>query len=452
MVDISIQSGQGITQAIKAKIEGSGQKISNNDLSVWQDVMREVKTAQESGSQIYSGGDDVDQLNNKQNWKTDFKVAAGQVIQLVENVWNRIVELLTGKKPEVAQETPKEPPKLEKSEVKLAPEPKIDNPPELDIAELPQEVRKELTEATLDEIGAKTFTREVNGEKQEIAVLRDEDGNKVRRLINEDGTMGETLVPVSTFGKNKYITQTKMDDMIKNVFPEGLPEGVTASFVTIGGTPQLVFKKDGQTLDQAQLRELVKEQSNNSVSGVSVQSAEVNNAEVINGSAVQQSETLASPAAEPINQEPVEHNINNEKTVGTYTFLPDGNGGYRLDAKMQLFGGPEANKLFKTMSIGSGNKAEYDKKTGQYSFRGISSNSRQGLNDILMNISNQVSMNNAIYKDLLSKQQSGVELSDVEKKFMEDHLESLKQYNLGVDAQGNLIDTTQETHRRRGRR
>ena len=106
MVDISIQSGQGITQAIKAKIEGSGQKISNNDLSVWQDVMREVKTAQESGSQIYSGGDDVDQLNNKQNWKTDFKVAAGQVIQLVENVWNRIVELLTGKKPEVAQETP----------------------------------------------------------------------------------------------------------------------------------------------------------------------------------------------------------------------------------------------------------------------------------------------------------------------------------------------------------
>ncbi len=452
MVDISIQSGQGITQAIKAKIEGSGQKISNNDLSVWQDVMREVKTAQESGSQIYSGGDDVDQLNNKQNWKTDFKVAAGQVIQLVENVWNRIVELLTGKKPEVAQETPKEPPKLEKSEVKLAPEPKIDNPPELDIAELPQEVRKELTEATLDEIGAKTFTREVNGEKQEIAVLRDEDGNKVRRLINEDGTMGETLVPVSTFGKNKYITQTKMDDMIKNVFPEGLPEGVTASFVTIGGTPQLVFKKDGQTLDQAQLRELVKEQSNNSVSGVSVQSAEVNNAEVINGSAVQQSETLASPAAEPINQEPVEHNINNEKTVGTYTFLPDGNGGYRLDAKMQLFGGPEANKFFKTMSIGSGNKAEYDKKTGQYSFRGISSNSRQGLNDILMNISNQVSMNNAIYKDLLSKQQSGVELSDVEKKFMEDHLESLKQYNLGVDAQGNLIDTTQETHRRRGRR
>ena len=261
MVDISIQSGQGITQAIKAKIEGSGQKISNNDLSVWQDVMREVKTAQESGSQIYSGGDDVDQLNNKQNWKTDFKVAAGQVIQLAENVWNRIVELLTGKKPEVTQETPKEPPKLEKSEVKLAPEPKIDNPPELDIAELPQEVRKELTEATLDEIGAKTFTREVNGEKQEIAVLRDEDGNKVRRLINEDGTMGETLVPVSTFGKNKYITQTKMDDMIKNVFPEGLPEGVTASYVSIGGTPTLVFKKDGKTLDQTQLRELVKVQS-----------------------------------------------------------------------------------------------------------------------------------------------------------------------------------------------
>ena len=343
-----------------------------------------------------------------------------------------------------------EKPELDKGEVNPLDIAKPHTPPENLV--LSAGVKQAISEQTLEVSDAKTFTRDVNGEKQKIAVLRDEDGNKVRRLINEDGTMGETLVPVSTFGKNKYITQTKMDDMIKNVFPEGLPEGVTASFVTIGGTPQLVFKKDGQTLDQAQLRELVKEQSNNSVSGVSVQSAEVNNAEVINGSAVQQSETLASPAAEPINQEPVEHNINNEKTVGTYTFLPDGNGGYRLDAKMQLFGGPEANKFFKTMSIGSGNKAEYDKKTGQYSFRGISSNSRQGLNDILMNISNQVSMNNAIYKDLLSKQQSGVELSDVEKKFMEDHLESLKQYNLGVDAQGNLIDTTQETHRRRGRR
>lgn len=45
-----------------------------------------------------------------------------------------------------------------------------------------------------------------------------------------------------------------MDNRIKNVFPEGLPEGVTATYVSIGGTPALVFKKDGKTLDQAQLK------------------------------------------------------------------------------------------------------------------------------------------------------------------------------------------------------
>ena len=110
MVDISIAQGQGITQAIKTKIEASGQKISNNDLSIWQQVMTEVKTAQQTaqqnGSQIYSGGDDIAQLNNKNNWKTDFKVMGAQVIQIASDVWNKIVQLLTGKAPENLENNP----------------------------------------------------------------------------------------------------------------------------------------------------------------------------------------------------------------------------------------------------------------------------------------------------------------------------------------------------------
>ena len=110
MVDISIAQGQGITQAIKTKIEASGQKISNNDLSIWQQVMTEVKTAQQTaqqnGSQIYSGGDDIAQLNNKNNWKTDFKVMGAQVIQIASDVWNKIVQLLTGQAPENLENNP----------------------------------------------------------------------------------------------------------------------------------------------------------------------------------------------------------------------------------------------------------------------------------------------------------------------------------------------------------
>lgn len=54
--------------------------------------MSEVKTAQEGGSQIYTGCGDIDKLNNRLNWKTDFKVTANQVIELAQDVYNRIVQ------------------------------------------------------------------------------------------------------------------------------------------------------------------------------------------------------------------------------------------------------------------------------------------------------------------------------------------------------------------------
>ena len=99
MVQINIGNSNGITYAIKAQVEKEYGKITNNNLSVWQSVMSEVRNAQQNGSQIYSGGSDIENLNNKENWKTDFKVKKNQVFELAENVWNRIVEFLTGKTP-----------------------------------------------------------------------------------------------------------------------------------------------------------------------------------------------------------------------------------------------------------------------------------------------------------------------------------------------------------------
>lgn len=53
------------------------------------------------------------------------------------------------------------------------------------------------------------------------------------------------------------VTNSNDDPNIKDLFPDGLPEGVSAAYVEIGGTRTLIFKKDGKTLDPQQLKEIV---------------------------------------------------------------------------------------------------------------------------------------------------------------------------------------------------
>ena len=57
----------------------------------------------------------------------------------------------------------------------------------------------------LESKGGKIIKRKVDGEYREIAVYRDENGNKVRKLINDDGTL-TNLIAETTFGKNTYRT------------------------------------------------------------------------------------------------------------------------------------------------------------------------------------------------------------------------------------------------------
>lgn len=108
-MQIKIGQGQGITQAIKAQIQADGGRITNNNLSIWQQVMTEVKTANdvrdEGKKTFYTGGDDVSKIGDNNTWHTDFITYTGQVIELASNVWNKIVQLLTGKTP-VAEEQP----------------------------------------------------------------------------------------------------------------------------------------------------------------------------------------------------------------------------------------------------------------------------------------------------------------------------------------------------------
>lgn len=336
-VNVTVGNGQGITQAIKSHLEKQGVKLTNVKLSDWQKVMSLVNQNQQAiekhnsanpndmQKSIFKGGNDVNRIaqnNGDNNWKTDFKVNAGQVMQFDAGIFNKIVAVLTGK----AQETPdvpqhEAPGKIDAKPISLA---ETIETPLPDKLELPAGAQRQITENTVDSLGGKIIQREVNGEKQDIAVVTI-DGQKVRRAINEDGTLGDTLaatktfgkneyisgdfpagtkilerevngqkqqiavyedengnkvrslvikdpetgenklgdnlVAVSTLGKNKYITQTEMDNKMRTALglpaDAEIPEDIQGSFVSIGGSPTLIFKKDGKTMDQAQLREYV---------------------------------------------------------------------------------------------------------------------------------------------------------------------------------------------------
>lgn len=212
-INITVGNGQGITQAIKAHLEKQGVKLTNVKLSDWQKVMTLVNQNQQANAtagkdSIFTGGNDVSRIgknNGDNNWKTDFQVQAGQVMQFDAGIFNKIVAVLTGK----AQETPapdetpdnqpQTPPPLDAKPQCLSQEPDIP-----DKIEVPADVQRQSTESMIDQLGGKIIQREVNGEMQDIAVVT-VDGQKVRRAINEDGTLGDTLAATKTFGKNEYI-------------------------------------------------------------------------------------------------------------------------------------------------------------------------------------------------------------------------------------------------------
>lgn len=208
MVSINIGTGQGVTQAIASKLGLSKDDLKKINLSTWQNVMTEVSNAQSqidkhnasnSGDKqksIFTGGRDVKTINQQSNWKSNFVVQQGTV-EINDSSWNKIVQMLTGKSAGGSQEPP---------------DPVENKPPSLsegvtipDAVKLPEEVKRPATESMIDSLGGKIIERSVNGEKQDIAVV-EINGQKVRRKINEDGTLGDTLAATKTFGKNKYIS------------------------------------------------------------------------------------------------------------------------------------------------------------------------------------------------------------------------------------------------------
>ena len=86
-----------------------------------------------------------------------------------------------------------------------------------------------------------------NDDKHEILVGKSKDGKKVR----VDANTLEELVAVDTAGKNKYITKSEFDEMVRQVLHvKQLPEGMTAEFQH----GSLVFKRGGDILTANDIR------------------------------------------------------------------------------------------------------------------------------------------------------------------------------------------------------
>ena len=91
-------------------------------------------------------------------------------------------------------------------------------------------------------------------------VLHDDNGNKVRKLVVTDEktgkkTLGEEVVPVKTFGKNKYITKSEFDAKVReDLGGKSLPDDVTAK---ISGD-KISYKCNGKTISRTEVLEKIK--------------------------------------------------------------------------------------------------------------------------------------------------------------------------------------------------
>ena len=125
---ITIQKGQGISQAIRDELGLTQEECNKLGGSIWTKIFQQVETQNKQG-QIYKGGSDLKGPTNK-----NFIVHPDQVIEFSKEIWNNIVQLVNDKlgknieKLESAPEVDPNPPSKD-----LNPPSKDQNPPASDL-------------------------------------------------------------------------------------------------------------------------------------------------------------------------------------------------------------------------------------------------------------------------------------------------------------------------------
>lgn len=156
----------------------------------------------------------------------DFRVKQGQQIQFSAEEYNAIFEGFI------------EPITQEKTDVKKTLSVEQLKAPELNIPKF------DLNEAL--------------SEKISLTAAANPEDNPVSPPLEQ---LQETETPEVPVQKSSVSSKENLENDIKAVFPNGLPENVTAVYINIDGAQVLIFKQNGKTLDQTQLKKLITEQN-----------------------------------------------------------------------------------------------------------------------------------------------------------------------------------------------
>lgn len=109
MADITVQRGQGVTQAIASNLGLSTNDCKNIKLSIWQQVMTLVdknnsQALKNNKSPIFTGTNDVSKISDKSTYQTNFLVLEGQTMNIDDGIFAKIKQLLTGNATAIPQQ------------------------------------------------------------------------------------------------------------------------------------------------------------------------------------------------------------------------------------------------------------------------------------------------------------------------------------------------------------
>ena len=244
---ITIGRGQGITQAIAQKLNLQPNDLKKLDTGIWSQVLTEIKNDNNSKTKFKEAETQYDSSsNNFKGWNVQEK----EKISLDNNTLSRIKQLIDDKLKGASKTTVATPPAITTSNPTV-------EAPNITIKGIDVKAPEEQPLVAT----GKQLTRYVDGQKQTIEIGQNDNGQKTRYLVNEDGTRGEELVTMTTVGKNTYQTKSKFEAEVKSVLGLGQKEEIPADlkpfYVEIGGEAQLMFKSSQGTLTPKQALALV---------------------------------------------------------------------------------------------------------------------------------------------------------------------------------------------------
>lgn len=250
-VKLTVLQG-GITHAILNKLQNDGVIKEGENLSstIWSKIMDEVK---KDANDQYTGGSNFvlgQNADARASWRKNFKIKSGQILDFSVVLWNKIVTLAKGETISGANQN--------LSPVIIDPEPQQDKDKSVVDDDNSQnstiqqgDGKEKLAELRPIPDGAKQMLRNIvnvdsntKGNKETIVMTENDDGVKVyNQAITDSNTgsvaLGSRLIEDKKFGFNEFYT---VDDTI--------PDGAEVDKKTVNGNEETLtyeIEEEGET-------------------------------------------------------------------------------------------------------------------------------------------------------------------------------------------------------------